>query len=294
MPAEERLNYLFQKHVTRGLPRSTGGIEQHAEEAARHIATLRAHGSVTPAEARMYEFGAGWDLIGPLTLWALGAERQTVIDLRRNMHPELIAHTIATLPDHLDGAAVVAGTAVRQMGPLQPQDAAEDPAALLAAEFGIEYLAPCDARATGLPAGSFDLVSSTFVLEHVPAEDIAPILRESLRLLAPGGIVSCAIDMQDHYADFDPSVSVYNYLRFSDRAWRAVNSSLHFQNRLRLSDHLALFERAGLEIVEVESAPVTTADREALARVPLAPRFRGYDPEDLAVRTALVVAKAPA
>lgn len=290
LPAEERLNYLFQKHITRGLPRSGGGVAQHAEEAARHIATLRQFGSTTPDEARMYEFGAGWDLIGPLTLWSLGAEHQTVIDLRRNMHPELIAHTVATLPDHIEGAAAVAGVPGRPMPAGGPEG---DPTAFLSERFGIDYLAPCDARASGLPDASFDLVSSTFVLEHVPTDDIAAILRESRRLLRRGGIVSCAIDFQDHYADFDPSVSVYNYLRFSDRAWGAVNSSLHFQNRLRLSDHLALFEIAGLEIVDVESAPVSAADREALADVKLARRFRSYDPEDLAVRTALVVARLP-
>ena len=39
----------------------------------------------------------------------------------------------------------------------------------LEARFGIRYLAPRDARATALPAGSVDFVSSTSTLEHVPA-----------------------------------------------------------------------------------------------------------------------------
>lgn len=241
--------------------------------------------------ARLFEFGAGWDLIGPLTLWSLGAGRQTVIDLRSNLHPELIANTIDSLPGHLAGASAVAGVPTRSLPPGVPPP---DLPAFLIERFGIEYRAPCDARATGLPSGSFDVVSSTFVLEHVPPDDIEAILRESRRLLRPGGLVSCAIDMQDHYADFDPSVSVYNYLRFSERRWRLINSSLHFQNRLRLSDYLSRFETAGLEIVDVARQEISAADREALAAVELDESFAPYEIDDLAVRTSLVIARAPA
>jgi SAM-dependent methyltransferase len=42
-----------------------------------------------------------------------------------------------------------------------------------------------DARATGLPAASFDAVYSIGLLEHF--EDPRPVLAEALRLLAPGG-----------------------------------------------------------------------------------------------------------
>lgn len=45
-----------------------------------------------------------------------------------------------------------------------------------------------DLRATSLAAGRFDLVTSTMVLHELPPEEVAATLRETHRLLAPGGV----------------------------------------------------------------------------------------------------------
>lgn len=80
----------------------------------------------------------------------------------------------------------------------------------------------------------------------------------------------------------DPRISVYNFLRYSDRRWRIVNSSLHFQNRLRARDYRALFVEAGLEVAHEERRTPGAEHREQLKQLRLAPRFaRGYTLEDL-------------
>ena len=61
----------------------------------------------------------------------------------------------------------------------------------------------CVEMMRSLPAASVDFVSSTNTLEHIPATDIGPILAECRRLLRPDGVVSCRIDMRDHYSYFD-------------------------------------------------------------------------------------------
>jgi len=45
-----------------------------------------------------------------------------------------------------------------------------------------------DARDTGLPSQSFDVVTSTMLLHEMPPDAIAATLREAYRLLVPGGI----------------------------------------------------------------------------------------------------------
>ena len=159
--------------------------------------------------------------------------------------------------------------------------------------LGIAYLAPRDARNTGLAAESIDFVSSTDTCEHIPEDDLARIFRECHRLLRPGGAFSCRIDLQDHYAYFDRSLSKYNFLRYSEGAWRLVNSPLHFQNRLRSPDYLQLVRGAGFEVlVERPSGPGKDG-LEKLRRMPLAPRFRnGYTPEELGVTVLSFVARA--
>lgn len=49
-----------------------------------------------------------------------------------------------------------------------------------------------EASATGLAAGAFDVVVSTFMLELVPAEALPSLLDEVVRLLSPGGRVVLA------------------------------------------------------------------------------------------------------
>ena len=269
LPGGPRVNYFLQRRVTRSLPRSRADFDRHVEEAERHLAAFGDRGR----PGRAFEFGAGWDLIGPLVLRASGVERQIVVDIEPHLRPELVDDALRRL-----GSAL----------PAPPVTGVDD----LRARFGIDYRAPCDARATGLEAESVDLISSTFTMEHIPRADLAAILRECRRLLAPDGILSSAIDYKDHFSYADPSLSPYNFLTLGDRTWRIVNSALQHQNRLRHRDYVELFEDAGLEIVSVEAEEATPADLATLASLDLAPAFRGgYSPEELGVKSARIVAR---
>lgn len=283
----ERANYLLQRRVTKKLPASEHQFLLHFDEAARHLGDCAAHGRRPVETISAYEFGAGWNLIGPLSLWALGVSRQVLVDIDVHLRFELVNHSIAQIT-RLHGALEArAGRSLRRVHASPVRSLSE-----LQTRFGIDYRAPCDARNTGLPARSFDLISSTFTLEHIPRDDIAPILRECARLLADGGIVSCSIDMNDHYAFDDPRISVYNFLRYTDRRWRLINSSLHYQNRLRARDYRELFAQAGLSTVEEVYTP-DLEHRERLRSLPLAPRFaRAYTLDELEPSAMRVMATA--
>jgi SAM-dependent methyltransferase len=271
LPQGERLNYLFQRHVAHSLPAGESVFRRKLARAEQHLGAYEEHGPGTPpGEATFYEFGVGWDLAIPLSYAKLGVGRQLLVDIRPSARVELVNDTLSAL--ELDP--------VRSLKELEER-------------FGIEYLAPRDARATGLPDGSVDFVSSTDVCEHVPEDDLARIFRECHRLLRPGGAFSCRIDLQDHYSYFDRSLSPYNFLRYSDRAWRAVNSPLHFQNRLRSPDYLRLVREAGFDVVVERPSGPSEEGLEQLRRLPLAPRFRnGYTPEELGVTVLSFVARA--
>lgn len=281
LPHGDELNYLFQRRVTRGLPRGRESFDWHVQLAGEHLRRYveERGGAVPPAKATFYEFGAGWDLIGPLTYWALGVGRQVLVDIRPNVRWELVNHTLRALAERRTELEDLLGVELRTVDPAPIATAGE-----LEERFGIRYLAPCDARATGLPAGSVDFVSSTYTLEHIPARDIAPILRESARLLKPDGLINSAIDLNDHYSFFQPGLSPYNFLRFREPVWRWLSPSLHYQNRLREPEYRALFEQAGLEIVEARTFGPTGEDLDDLARLSCAPRFRRFTPEELGVR----------
>jgi SAM-dependent methyltransferase len=287
LPNEEAVNYRFQRYVTRTLPRTGSDFDLHIELPARHLKMLEKHGDVAVGDARFFEFGAGWDLVGPLTYYALGVNTQTLIDIRPNLRFELVEHAWTELKQKGETIEAAAGRPVRDLG-------AEPPDSAPALEhFGISYRAPCDARDTGLPADSFDFISSTDTVEHIPRPDLERIFVELARILRPNGLISCTIDLRDIYSYFDPSISQYNYLRFSDRTWSLANSGLHYQSRLRLPDFCEIIEAAGLEIVEKAVNEATPEDLAELESLTLAPRFRnGYSAQELGAKSAHVVARA--
>ncbi|MFL5921467.1 MAG: class I SAM-dependent methyltransferase [Gaiellaceae bacterium] len=289
LPQGERLNYFFQRRVLRSLPAGEAALRRKFSRALQHLGVYREHGrGVRPAEATFYEFGAGWDLAIPLAYALLGVGRQVLVDIRPSARLELVNDSLASLERLRPGLEAEAGSELRPLGrPLGSLDELES-------RFGIRYVAPCDARDTGLPDGSIEFASSTDTCEHIPEDDLASIFRETRRLLRPGGAFSCRIDLQDHYAYFDRSISRYNFLRFSDGTWRLANSPLHFQNRLRSPDYLRLVREAGLELASTTPSGPSEEGLAELELLPLAPRFRGYAPEELGVTVLSFVARRPA
>jgi SAM-dependent methyltransferase len=288
LPQGERLNYVFQRRVLHSLPAGDGALRQKFSRAVQHLRAYEEHGPGVPAAAAtFYEFGAGWDLAIPLAYGLLGVGKQVLVDIRPSARVELVNDSLASFERLHGELEEIAGRELRPPGgPISRLEELEE-------RFGIRYLAPCDARGTGLPAESIDFVSSTDTCEHIPGAELAEIFRECHRLLRPGGAFSCRIDLQDHYAYFDRSLSKYNFLRYSDRAWSLVNSPLHHQNRLRSPEYLQLVRDAGFEpVVERPSGP-SEEGRAELTRLPLAERFRHFTPDELGVTVLSFVAVRP-
>ena len=86
----------------------------------------------------------------------------------------------------------------------------------------------------------FDFTISTSVLEHVM--DPEGVYRKLAEVTRPGGWMFHSIDLRDHrFMDKDPLA----FLRETEEQYGAVKS----ENRLRGSDHRALFDKFGFEIV---------------------------------------------
>jgi SAM-dependent methyltransferase len=288
LPQGERLNYVFQRHVLHSFPIGDKALRQKFTRAASHLRAYEEHVPDVPAsEATFFEFGAGWDLAIPLAYAALGVGSQVLIDIRPSARVELVNETIAAFNRLRAELEEAAGRSVRDLG--GPVAALGE----LETRLGIRYLAPCDARGTGLPAASVDFVSSTDTCEHIPRADLAEIFSECRRLLRPGGAFSCRIDLQDHYAYFDSGLSRYNFLRFSDRTWAIVNSPLHYQNRLRSPEYLRRVREAGLDLVVENPSGPSEEGRTELQALPLAEPFRGYSQDELGVTILSFVAVAP-
>jgi len=267
LPAGRHLHYAAQRYVTRRIPRSPAKIQaDYNGNFLAHMDALKRHGA--PLDGRLFEFGAGWDLCGNIALWCLGLERQLVVDLNPHARLSLVNHVIRHYREHgIDG------------GIRRPDEVGSLEALL--PHYGIEYRAPCDARAMDLADRSIDMVVSTNTLEHIPPEEISAMMCECRRLCRPQAVLSMKIDYSDHWSHADRSISPWHFLRFDDDEWRRWNPPMHYQNRLRHSDYRRLFEGAGFKVVE-EKASVPDGADDAVRPIRLACRFEAYETLDLA------------
>lgn len=220
------LLYWLQSNVTRRSRVQIGDGSPNWQTHREQLATLD--------RPSVFEFGAGKSLQQNLYLSSYFGP-QTVVDLFPMIDLRLA-----------DSAARQIST-LRDGRPYQPIARLYDLQC-----YGIEYHAPCDAGNTGYALGSFDACISTNTLEHIPALDIERILAELRRILRRAGLISAVIDYSDHYAHTDASIGRLNFLQFSDKEFEKHNHGVHYQNRLRHDDYLALFRGAGFGVLRAQ------------------------------------------
>ena len=225
------------------------------------------------------ELGTGWLPIVALLFHLAGARHLVLTDIRRLM----------------DGSTVA--RAKRLVAACLPQIAAEfaTTAAALQARLdqpmSYRYLVPWHAAQQA--DCSLDIIVSRTVLEHVPADVLEDYLRQFWRVLRPGGVMCHNVDNSDHWEHQDKSIGRLNFLRYEDGPlWRLASASA-YQNRLRHSDYLAMFDRTGWTTALADGPPDEQCLRD-LETLPLATRFRNRDPRDLAVLSSNFVVRKPA
>jgi SAM-dependent methyltransferase len=237
------------------------------------------------------EIGTGWHPTLPLCFSLAGVARCATFDRKRHLSPSLTRKGVDCLRRHLPALAEAAGRDLADVEDDWRRLAEARDLAELLARARVEYRAPADAARTGLAAGSFDLVCSNSVLEHVPVGGILELLEEARRILRPAGLVAHGVACNDHYAHFDDSISFVNYLRFSEAEWRLWNNDICFQNRLRAQEILDLVRAGGFELVTVRTA-TRQGSVEALSRFAVAPEFARMSVDELAVTSVDFVARS--
>ena len=258
LPFGGALNYFFQRRIVHSLPMSDAKFHEKRNAALTHLDYYHRY---RPDGAFCYEFGCGRELSMAMKMSIEGFREIHCADVLPLLREDLVNHSLHQYERFWH----------------EYPDMAK-----------IHYAAPLDFKKTPYPSDFFDLIYSHTVLEHVPTKDILPLLTECRRILRPDGIISCFIGYADHWHYFDRSITPYNFLQYSERQWRKYSPSFQYQNRLRHSDYLKLFEEAGFEVLEVNP---TSEDDAVFDTVRLHPEFSRYDRDDLKIIEAWVVGK---
>jgi SAM-dependent methyltransferase len=292
VPGGEQVHYLLQRRL--------GGLRDHRRELELKLEDWRLLMSYVDKVgaslrgAHLLEVGSGWYPTFPVCCFLAGAGRVISVDVSRLMRPELTWQAVEGLETHLRTIATAAALPLDEVTGRywSLREALSRGADAQSATGGVfEYRAPADARATGLPDGSMDVVFSNSVLEHVPEPAVRDIFREARRILKDGGLMIHEVNCGDHYAYLDDSVSQLNYLQFSDREWDSLwNNKFQYQNRMRAHEFIERAEGAGFDILLRTGQP-SEKRLAQLSALKVHPQFQRFTPEQLCITSCDFVAR---
>ncbi len=260
---------------------------------ARLVKLLGEHGrSVEGASA--FEVGTGRKIDLPLALYLCGAREVHTYDLHQYLKSELVLWALDSMRPRKDEVVKIfeglapAADVERRLEALLEATTLESVLEIAA----IRYHAPADAATTALADGSIDIHLSYTVFEHIPGPVLVEILREAGRLLSPDGLALHHIDPSDHFSHDDDSISMTNFLQFTDREWdRLADNQFAYHNRLRVDDFYKIYEDAGHEVVHSYEHLHEECLKEITSGFPLADRFKGIDPKRLATTKVGIVSR---
>ncbi|MFZ1322262.1 MAG: class I SAM-dependent methyltransferase [Ignavibacteria bacterium] len=286
LPKGETVNYFFQKYITKSLPIPHHLFLDKLEIVNRHFKNYKKYCLLNnPADSTYYEFGAGYDMIIPISMSMLGFKKLICIDIRELIFPELINDSLKRLEIHKSkfGIESMFTENIPEVNRKNYKD-------VLKKFLRIDYNAPLDAKNTGIQSNSIDFIISNATMEHIPQKDLPDIIKECYRILKPGGIMSNEIDYVDHYSYFDDSISVYNYLKFSGNEWKKLNPAIMYQNRMRHIDYIKIINETEFEILNVEPDYPDDKETEQLKNLNLNEYYRNnYSLEELSIKKSKIV-----
>ena len=270
LPAGHRINYFFQKHITKGVQLNDAYLFDRLEHAQNHWGFYKKFGK-TPIPNRSLEIGTGWYPVVPLTLFLAGVNEIYSVDIEMLTNKKHLETTVQRVLEVIDDGRYPTTL------PLLPErlellkklhaEAGDKTLQAILQDLRITYLIQ-DARQLDFQDASIDLIHSNNTFEHIYPNILEGILKEFWRINS--GVMSHFIDMSDHFAHFDQSITVYNFLKFTEKQWHWIDNTIQPQNRWRYDDYLKLYQKCGINITKETHRP---GDPEAVKALNLAAPF---------------------
>lgn len=279
LPNSQKVNFLFQKHITKGVNLSDQYFSDKYNSAVDHLYYFQKYQKTN--SFHVLELGSGWYPVVPIALFLAGADSIISFDISPLMNKEGVILSIRKyLNWYQEGK-------LEGLKPYLKKERLKALAELNNEELSFQELLSGlglslkvkDARDTGEKTDSFDLICSNNTFEHIYPNILKPIIAEFQKILKPGGIMSHFIDMSDHFAHLDSSITIYNFLKYSKSAWRRIDNSVQPQNRWRFKDYVDLYNRLEIPILDQKIRP---GNLEEVKNMKLHSDWKSYSTEEIA------------
>ena len=251
LPYRNQVNFLFQKYISKGVKLTDNYFYDRLEHAKMHINAFR-HYSNAPKPDNCLELGTGWYPVVPISFYLIGSHEIYSVDISKILTKSRLKTTIqkfieADLNGELKKYIEYREDKLKELNVLFTELEKYTFEQCLE-KLNLNYLIQ-DARSLSIQDNSIHLISSNNTFEHLSPGILKDILSEFKRVINKrSGIMSHSIDLSDHFAHSDKSISDYNFLQFSDKQWKWIDNKIQPLNRLRFDDYLQLYQQLNIPI----------------------------------------------
>lgn len=248
--------------------------------------------SGTQIPENIIELGTGWFPVIPVGFYLSGSNKIITTDIHFHVRKKFILETLKSFLDLYEEGVLsnyletIIPSRIEKIRKLLLSEEVMDSATI----FNEMNIHPFTGSFVEMDLSdlTINLIVSNNTLEHVNPPEIRKIFQKMILLSSPGTILSHFIDMSDHFSHIDSSISVYNFLKFSDFAWIIINNSIQPQNRERISFYRRLFTEFDIPL---SSEIDRKGNSNEIRKIKLAKRFRSLSEEELAITHAYLASK---
>jgi len=265
----DRVGYYLYHTLQNKLSKSTISLKiREAESSLQTIKTILDKNNVSLQNANIIEIGSGWVPLIPYLLILKGkAKRVDTYDINEHFNPTEI--------EHINHYYNVQQTTISKKYKLLEN---------------VHYHPKTNVIDGDLSQA--DIVLSRFVLEHVPPGIIKQIHENFAKKLKSGSYVLHLISPSDHRSYSDSSLSLVDFLQYSQKEWDAIQTKFDYHNRLRLPQYLEILGEH-FEIIHLEhdnSKPGTNA-YDKFKKVRLHQDFSNYSETEITAGSINILLK---
>lgn len=272
-----------------GNTRSTEVRPHYIQRANNNLSYLEKYGAIADGQS-VLELGTGWVHWEALFTRLFYDVRFTLFDVWDNRQFPGFQFYCRELRRRLANEVNRPEEQLRRAEALLDEIAALSSFEAVYERLGFRYIINPTGALDDIGDQTLDLIISSDVLEHVPAQAVPTLLTAMFRVLKPGGISAHQIVPADHLVIYDSSASGKQYLRYSDTVWRAFfQNDVQYFNRIQHSEWVDGFKRHGFEILCDE----ITAQID-ISNIKVNERFRHLPQSDLEGTVSQLLARHPA
>jgi hypothetical protein len=292
LPFRNRINFFFQKYITKGVDLN----EEHFFNKYGHLLDHLEHFSQANGKDKLdgvtcLELGTGWYPIIPIGYFLKGADKVYSVDISAHLTTASLLRCLEEINRHqerfLAGLGAIDPERWQILQDIREQATPTSPLDALCQRLNFIPIVK-DVRALELPEEKILLLTSNNTYEHIYPQVLGGIVAKLWSLTAPGGVMSHFIDMSDHFAHMDRSITIYNFLRFSETQWQWIDNPIQPQNRWRLQQHSELYEQLNIPFSEKK---IRSGNLEQVRQMSLAAPFADMPLENVAISHAYLVSR---